>query len=182
MSTTTRLFLAACSTLLPCIAQTPRAPNLEAQRAAMKKLDFLIGKWTGEARVLRGPGEPGEMIQTEEAQYKLDGLVLLIEGIGRTKSDGKPALQALGMITYDDVSETYRFRAFNDGRFLETELKLLDGGKAIAWGFTFGQIKTSSVLRINEKGEWTELGEITIGSQAPRKFMELTVRRQNMQP
>ena len=182
MSTTTRLLLAATALLVPCIAQTPRPPNIEAQRAAMKKLEFLIGMWTGEARVLRGPGEPVEMIQTEEAQYKLDGLVLLIEGVGRTKSDGKPALQALGMITYDDVSETYRFRAFNDGRFLETELKLLESGKAIGWGFTFGQIKTSSVLRINEKGEWTEVGEMTIGSQAPRKFMELTVRRRNMQP
>jgi len=182
MLTTIRLLLAATALLVPCIAQILRAPNIEAQRAAMKKLDFLIGKWTGEARALRGPGEPVEMIQTEEAQYKLDGLVLLIEGIGRTKSDGKPALQALGIITYDDASETYRFLAFNDGRFLETEVKLLDAGKAIAWGFTFGQIKTSSVLRINEKGEWTELGEITIGSQAPKKFMELTVRRQNMQP
>jgi hypothetical protein len=182
MFQTTRLLLAAGALLLPGIAQIPRAPNIEAQRAAMKKLEFLIGTWTGEARVFRGPGEPVEMIQTEEAQYKLDGLVLLIEGVGRTKSDGKPALQALGLITYDYASETYRFRAFNDGRFLETELKLLDGGKAVAWGFTFGQIKTSSILRINEKGEWTELGEMTIGAQAPRKFMELTVRRQNMQP
>src|SRR5258708_9045929 len=108
MSTTTRLFLAACSTLLPCIAQTPRAPNLEAQRAAMKKLDFLIGKWSGEARVLRGPGEPVEMIQTEEAQYKLDGLVFLIEGGGRPKSVGKPPLQPLAMIPYDHPIEPYR--------------------------------------------------------------------------
>jgi hypothetical protein len=182
MSMTRRLLLAASPLLAACMAQTPPVPNIEAQRAAMKKLDFLLGKWTGEARVLRGAGEPVEMIQTEEAQYKLDGLVLLIEGVGRTKSDGKPALRALGMITYDDESATYRFRAFNDGRFLETEVKLVDGGKAIAWGFVFGQIKTNSVLRINEKGEWTELGEISIGSQAPRKFMELTVRRQNVQP
>src|SRR5258708_36484318 len=99
MSTTTRLLLAACSTLLPCMAQTPRLPNIETQRAAMKKLEFLIGKWIGEARVLRGPGEPVEMIQTEEAQYKLDGLVLLIEGVGRNKSDGKLALQALGIVS-----------------------------------------------------------------------------------
>jgi len=180
---TTRLLLAATALLVTCIAQTPRPPNIEAQRAAMKKLEFLIGNWSGEARVLRGFGEPWElMIQTEEAHYKLDGLVLLIEGVGRAKSAGKPALQALGMVTYDDQTETYRMRAFNDGRFLETEVKLLDTGKGIAWGFALGEIKTSSVLRINEKGEWTELGEITIGSQAPRKFMELTVRRQNMQP
>jgi hypothetical protein len=178
MFPTTRLLLAASALLLPCIAQIPRAPNLEAQHAAMRKLEFLIGTWSGEARVLRGPGEPVEMIQTEEAQYKLDGLVLLIEGVGRNKSNGKSALQALGIITYDDESATYRFRAFNDGRFLETELKLLDTGQGIAWGFALGGIKTSSVLRINEKGEWTELGEITIGSQAPRKFMELSVSRQ----
>jgi hypothetical protein len=31
------------------------------------------------------------------------------------------------------------------------------------------------LLRINEKGEWTELTEITIGSQPPRKYMDLTV-------
>jgi len=178
----TRLLFIATALLIPCAAQTPRAPNLETQRAAMKKLEFLIGKWSGEARLLRGPGEPVELIQTEEAQYKLDGLVLLIEGVGRAKSDGKPILQAVGMVTYDDRTETFSMRAFNDGRFLETEVKLLDAGQGITWGFALGEIKTSSVLRINEKGEWTELGEIKIGSQAPRKFMELTVRRQNMQP
>jgi hypothetical protein len=163
------------------VAQPIRVPNIEAQRAAMKKLEFLIGKWSGEARVLRGPGDPVEMIQTEETQYKLDGLILLIEGAGRAKSDGKPALQALGMISWDDESETYRMRAFNDGRFLDTEVKLLDNGKdnanGIAWGFALGEIKTNSVLRINERGEWTELGELTIGSQAPVQFMELTVSR-----
>ncbi len=144
----------------------------------MKKLDFLIGEWTGEARLLRGPGEPVLLTQTEEAQYKLDGLILLIEGVGRTKTDGKLVLQALGIGSYDDESGTYRMRAFNDGRFLETEVKLLDNGKGITWGFTVGEIKTNSVMRINEKGDWTELHEITIGSTPPRKFMELTVSPQ----
>jgi hypothetical protein len=36
------------------MAQTPRAPNVEAQRTAMKKLEFLVGDWSGEATVLRG--------------------------------------------------------------------------------------------------------------------------------
>jgi hypothetical protein len=164
--------------LAPCMAQQPRIPNIEAQRAAMKKLEFTVGKWAGEARLLRGPGDPVLLMQTEEAQYKLDGLILLIEGVGRTKADGKPALQALGIVSYDDESGTYRMRAFNDGRFLETELKLLDNGKGITWGFALGQIRTSSVMRITEKGDWTELTEITIGSEPPKKYMELTVSRQ----
>jgi hypothetical protein len=149
-------------------------PDLDAQRGAMKKLDFLVGKWAGEARMLRGPGEPVVMVQTEEVQYKLGGLLLLIEGVGT--AEGKPALQALGIVSYDDETGTYHMRAFNDGRFLETEVKLID--KGFTWGFALGQYRTSSVMRIDEKGNWTELHEITIGTQAPRKYMELSVSRQ----
>jgi hypothetical protein len=69
-------------------------------------------------------------------------------------------------------------RAFNDGRFLETEVTLLDQEKGMTWGFALGEIKTKSVLRINERGEWTELGEISISSQPPKNFLELTVRPQ----
>jgi hypothetical protein len=164
--------------LVPRMTQPPRVPDLETQRAALKKLDFLVGKWSGEARVLRGPGEPLELIQTEEAQYKLDGLILIIEGLGKSKADGKVALQALGIVSYDDEAGTYRMRAYNDGRYFETDLKLSENGKEVSWGFALGDIKTSSMLRINEKGEWTELTKIAIGSEPDRKFMELTVSRQ----
>jgi hypothetical protein len=144
----------------------------------MKKLSFLVGKWSGEARILRGSGEALELIQTEEAQYRLNGLILTIEGIGRNKSDGNAALQAFGIVSYDDEGVAYRMRAFNDGRFLETEFKLADDGKGAVWGFALGEIKTHSVLRINEREDWTEVHEITIGSELPRKFMELKVSLQ----
>jgi hypothetical protein len=160
------------------MTQAPKSPDLQAQRAAMKKLDFLVGKWTGEAHLARGAGETTELLQTEEAGYKLDGLILVIEGIGRTKSDGAFVLQAFGVISYDDSAQTYDMRAFNDRRFLETEIKLLQQGKGMTWGFSFGEIKTKSVLRINEKDEWTELHEIILGSQPSRKLMEVAVRRQ----
>jgi hypothetical protein len=159
------------------MAQLPSVPNLESQRAGMKKLNFLVGEWAGEARVLRGPGASLELIQTEEARYKLDGLILTIEGVGRTQADGKPILQALGVISYDDESNTYHMRAFNDGRFLESEVTLQEDGEGMTWGFVLGEIKTKSVMRINDKGEWTELHEITIGSQPSKQLMELVVRR-----
>jgi hypothetical protein len=159
------------------MAQAPRAPDVGAQRAAMKKLAFLVGKWSGEASVFRGPGQTGELSQTEEAQFKLDGLILEIEGVGRTKSDGKVALQALGLISFDDESGTYQMRAFNDGRWLETDIKLGNDGNSISWGFALGEIKTNSVMHINEKGEWTEKTELTIGGRPAQKFIDLTVRR-----
>jgi hypothetical protein len=160
------------------MAQLPRVPDIKKQLVAMKEVGFLVGKWSGEARLLRGPAESVELLQTEEAQYKLDGLILVIEGVGRAKSDGQPVLQAFGILSYDDESATYRMRAFNDGRFLETQVKLLEDGKGMTWGFELGEIRIHSLLRINERGEWTELSEITIGSQPPKKLLELTVRRQ----
>jgi hypothetical protein len=76
------------------MAQTTRTPDVEAQRTAMKKLGFLVGDWSGEASVLRSPGQFAELAQTESAQFRLDGLVLVIEGVGRTQADGKLSLQA----------------------------------------------------------------------------------------
>lgn len=159
------------------MAQLPRTPDLAAQHAAMQKLRFLIGEWSGEARVFRGAVEPVELLQSERAEYKLDGLLLLIEGIGRNKADGKAALQALGIVSFDDEAMTYRMRAFNDGRYLETEMKLAADGRGLSWGFVLGEIRTSSVLRLNEQEQWTELHEITVGAQPSRKLMELVVSR-----
>jgi hypothetical protein len=160
-----------------CMAQTPRTPDVEVQRAAMKKLGFLVGEWSGEASALRGPGQFADLTQTESAQFKLDGLVLVIEGVGRTKADGKVSLQALGLISFEDETGTYRMRAFNDGRWLETEIKLADGVNSISWGFALGEFKTTTVLRINDNDEWTEYGELVIGDCPPQKMMELKVRR-----
>jgi len=119
--------------------------------------------------------------QTEAAEYKLGGLVLVIEGVGKTKA-GEAALQAYGIISFDDESATYRMRAFNDGRFLETEVRLLepDGSQqtnGMTWGFKLGDFRTASTLRINEDGDWTEVAELFIGDQLPRKLLELTVHK-----
>jgi len=57
-------------------------------------------------------------------------------------------------------------------------LKLAGDGNGLTWGFALGEIKTSSVMRIDENGRWTELTELTNGSQPPRKFMELKVSPQ----
>jgi hypothetical protein len=150
-------------------------PNIEAQRAAMQKLAFLIGDWSGEASLLRG-GQLVDLAQTESAQFKLDGLILVIEGIGRSKADGTPILQAFGIISFDDASGQYRMRAFNDGRWLDAEVKIPDA-QTISGGFTLGEMSTHSVMRINERGEWIEHHDLTVGSRPPQKLMDLAVRR-----
>ncbi len=68
-------------------------------------------------------------------------------------------------------------RAFNDGRWLETEVKLAESGMSLPWGFTLGPYKTATVLRVTENEEWTEQGEIVINGRPPHKLMDLKVRR-----
>src|SRR5438046_701313 len=113
--------------LLAVTAVSAQQPNAAAQREAMKKLEFLVGKWSGPASVVRGPGESLKITQSEDVQMKLDGLVLLVEGTGRDL-DEKIVFRALATISYDDTTSSYRFRAYNEGRFLDSELKVSDKG------------------------------------------------------
>jgi hypothetical protein len=63
-------------------------------------------------------------------------LIPTIEGVGRTKSDDRPVFEAFAVISYDDENGSYRMRAFNDGRYLETDLNLADDGRGATWGVT----------------------------------------------
>lgn len=167
------LFVIVLSCAAVCVGQ--QQPNVAAQRAAMKKLDFLAGKWSGDASVVRGPGGPLKLVQTEDVQYKMDGLIMLVEGTGRN-SEGQVVFRALATISYDDTTSTYRFRAYSDGHYLDTELTVTSGG--FAWGYSAGAVKVSNTMRLDEKGQWVETTEAIVGSSAPRRSVEMTLQRQ----
>lgn len=163
------LCLAACS----CLAQ--QGPNVEAQRAAMKKLAFLTGHWSGEGHVARGRAGELAIVQTEAVEYKLDGLVLEIEGASRDAS-GKIVFRALATVAYDDATGKYHFRAYNDGRYLDADLDVTPNG--FAWGYESGPLKVKNTMRLDEKGQWVETTETAYGSAPPRRSLEMTLKRQ----
>jgi hypothetical protein len=131
-------------------AQQAPQNGADVQREAMRKLAFLAGHWSGPVTIVRGP-EPLHLTQSEDVQYKLDGLVLLIEGKS-AGSDGKAQFQALATITFDDASHTYHFRAYNDGHYVDTELTALADG--FSWGFTAGPAHVVNTMHLTSKGEW----------------------------
>src|SRR5713226_5837248 len=141
---------------LSLAAQQPVSNSVDAQREAMRKLSFLAGHWSGPVTVVRGPGEALHLTQTEDVEYKLDGLVLLIEGKS-TSADGKVLFNALATIAYDDASHTYRFRAHNDGHYLDTELSVPANG--FSWSFTAGPAHIVNTMHLIGKGEWDEVTE-----------------------
>jgi hypothetical protein len=157
------------------IAQQPAAPGPEIQREAMHKLAFLAGHWSGPISVSRGPGEQAKLTQTEEIQYKLDGLVLLIEGSSRDSS-GNVQFNALATISYDDAAHAYRIRAYHDGHYLDTELTV--AADSFSWGFDSGPAHIANTMHLTGKGEWAETTDVSVGGNPPHRSVDMLLQHQ----
>jgi hypothetical protein len=156
-------------------AQQAASNSVDAQREAMQKLSFLAGQWSGPVTVVRGSGEPLHLTQTEDVQYKLDGLVLLVEGKS-TGTDGKVQFSALATIAYDDATHSYRFRAYHDGHYLDTELTV--PGNGFSWTFMAGPAHIVNTMHLTSKGEWDEVTEVTLGNNPPHRSLEMLLQHQ----
>jgi hypothetical protein len=173
-----KTFLAAAfmiSFSLSLAAQQSVSNSVDVQREALRKLAFLAGHWSGPVTIIRGPGEALHLTQAEEVEYKLDGLVLLIEGKS-TSADGKVLFTALATIAYDDASHVYRFRAYHDGHYLDTELSVPANG--FSWSFTAGPAHIVNTMHLTDKGEWDEVTEATVGSNPPHRSVEMHLQHQ----
>jgi hypothetical protein len=160
---------------LSLAAQQPVRVTVNVQREAMSKLSFLAGHWSGPVTIVRGPGEPLRLTQTEDIDYKLDGLVLLIQGKS-TGTDGKTQFGALATIAYDDASHTYRIRAYSEGHYLETELSVHD--KGFSWGFTAGAAHIVNTMHLTSNGEWNEVSEVTDDRNPPHRSVDMLLQHQ----
>ena len=174
-------FLLLCVASLPLAAQ-PQDPQIAVQLEAMKKVDFMVGKWKGEGWV-EMPGSPRETFtQTEHVQKKLDGLALLVEGHGTSKVPGKDeevtVFRAIGLVTYDVEGKIYRFAAGStQGRHGYNEGRLVDGGWE--WTYPVPQVggRVRYTIKLTDKGDWHEVGEFSRDEKTWRKFHEMTLRR-----
>jgi hypothetical protein len=166
-------FMISCS--LPLAAQQPVANSVNAQHEAMRKLSFLAGHWSGPVTIVRGPNEALHLTQSEDVAYKLDGLVLLIEGKS-SGGDGKVLFSALATIAYDDASGTYRFRAYHDGHYLDTELAV--PGNGFSWSFTAGPARIVNTMHLTGKGEWDEVTEVTVGNSPAQRSLDMLLQPQ----
>jgi hypothetical protein len=166
--------------LLASVLPSQPGPDTTAQREAMRRLAFLVGSWTGNASVITGPDGPMKLIQTEEVQAKLAGLILTVEGTGRHPATGEVFFRAFATIAYDDEAKVYRFRSYNNGRYLDTELKI--GNKSFEWGYQAGPATVRFAMNLNGAGEWVEKGVVTTNGKPPRQTFDMTVRRVASRP
>jgi hypothetical protein len=156
-------------------AQQPASSSVDVQRTAMRKLSFLAGRWSGPVTIVRGPGEPLRLTQTEDVRYELDGLVLLVEGRS-TSADGKVLFSALATIAYDDAARVYRFRAYNDGQYIDTELTVPADG--FSWSYDAGPAHVVNTMHLSGNGDWNEVTAVAVAGNPPRRSVEMLLHRQ----
>ncbi|MBS1792042.1 MAG: DUF1579 family protein [Acidobacteria bacterium] len=167
--------------LLTPIAASAQSAGISSA-AEMKKLDFLLGDWKGEGWIEMGPGGRSTFKQTETVQGKLSGTVVLIEGVGKGKlaSTGQEGIvhNALAVISYDSRAKKYLFRAYRaDGNFVDAEMTV--DANTLVWGFREPQrnVEIRYTIKLNDAGQWFEVGEFSMDGKTWRKFFEMTLER-----
>lgn len=163
-----------------CVGQdlAAQAPDPAAVQAAIARLEFMVGRWRGEAWQLRG----NERVQTqmvETVDRKLDGAVLLVEGRGTIAAPGAPERvvhHALGVISYDPRSGTYTLRSYlANGQSGDFVLTLIDGGVSWTREVPGGRIRNTARFTGTE---WHEVGEYSADGTSWTRVMELRLTRE----
>jgi hypothetical protein len=166
------------------LSSTGFSQNTESgQLTEMKKLSFLLGQWKGDGYFEYAPGQRRTFTETENVQAKLGGLMIVFEGSGQSKpASGEEVTvhSALGLARYDDQSKAFRWQAYraDRGSVLAIDTPADVGNQTLQWGYQdnpHGQVRFS--IKLDEKGDWFEVGEISSDGQTWKKFMEMTLQR-----
>lgn len=179
-------FAIAALLALPTGSHAQPADPADAPGAAdnpMAALAFLVGEWQGTGWIRMGPGEPHRFVQHETVETRLDGGVLLIEGVGHDPDDEDAIVHhAFAVLSYSAAEERYVMRAYRglgDGQTLmvDAEAEVIDG--ALVWGYEHPQAGLMRyTIREDEDGRWHETGEMSRdGGETWFAFFEMVLER-----
>jgi hypothetical protein len=147
----------------------------------MKKLAALEGDWKGTATV-SGQGGTQTVLQTEHIEWKLQGLVLSLEGTGRSKNASgqeEIAFQAFALVYFDPIEQQFKLKSFvKEGFSTNAYFKILATNK-FEWGFDIpagGKSRYTIIVDATNK-HWTETGEYSRDGNTWMKFIELDLTK-----
>jgi hypothetical protein len=166
------------------------AANVMAQQASeviakekMKPFTFWAGHWQGQGFTQMGPGPSKQSTVDEHLEFKLDGTVMLVEGIGRSvdaqTKESKVIHHALAILSFDQNTNKYKFNSFlKDGRSTQAWLNIVEENK-YEWGFDVpnGKIKYTIIIDATNK-TWNEVGEFSNDNGSTwMKFFEMNLKK-----
>ncbi len=160
------------------LAQGQQALNKEK----MKVFDGWVGHWQGNGSMQMGPGEAKKSSVDEHIESRLDGMIIVVEGVGTEKdaSTNKETTvnHAFAVLSYDQQSGDYKFRSYlSDGRSTDAWLKVLAENK-FQWGFDSPRGKIRYNITIDPvKKTWNETGEFSQEGTNWNKFFEMNLAK-----
>jgi len=165
--------------LLSAQPMQAQAPDGSANRAGIERLSFMVGRWRGEAWMQRGP-ERVQTSMTETVERKLDGAVLLVEGLGvipgADSTAPRAVHQALAVVTFDPQAGTYNLRSYiATGQFGDFALTLVPGGVSWTREVPGGRIRNTAHI---DGTTWHEVGEFSRDGVTWMQIMEMNLRRE----
>lgn len=162
--------------------------KLLAQHEAGNKQKMQVftgwtGRWQGEGWMQMGPGEPKKSTVDEKIESKLDGMILLIEGIGKSEDPSTKEQtvvhHAVAILSYDQGTNQYKFRSYlKDGRSTEAWFNVTAENK-YQWGFDIpgrGKTRYSIIIDPAQK-TWNETGEYSADGNNWSKFFEMNLKK-----
>lgn len=148
----------------------------------MKIFAAWTGRWQGEGTMQMGPGEPSKSSVDERIEYKLDGMILQVEGIGKathpeTKQE-KVVHHAFAILSFDRITNQYKFKTYlKDGPSTNAWLNVLAENK-YQWGFETPQGKIRYTIVIDPAAKtWNETGEFSSDASNWKKFFEMNLKK-----
>lgn len=156
------------SVLLGAQAPAPKVPG------AMVRLAPMVGTWSGEGWIRRGPGEPQRFRGQEVVEARLEGRVLLVEGRHLDARDGHPVHHAFAVISENSATGGYHFRShLADGRSGDYLGEWREG--AFVWFMDLPQGGRARYTIHIDGNTWKEVGEVErAGKWIPFFGMDMT--------
>jgi hypothetical protein len=158
-------------------------PSETVGKEKMQVLSAWVGRWQGEGSMQMGPGEPKKSNVDEKIELKLNGTVMLVEGVGKTidpaTKEETIVHHALGILSYDQMGNQYKFRTYlKDGRSTDAWFTPT-GENKFQWGFDIPNGgKTRYTITLDPKAKtWNEIGEFSRDGNTWSKFFEMNLKK-----
>ena len=158
-----------------------QVPDGSANRAAMERLSFMEGRWSGEGWMVRGPAGRITAQMTETVRRGVGGVVLVIDGRGTRPGDaGGDSIvvhHALGVLAFDAASNGYVMRSWiASGQWGDFPVVLVEGGVSWSREVPGGRVRYTALIG---NGEWHETGEFSRDGATWMPIMDMRLRREN---
>ena len=162
----------------PVAGQMPDPAAAAESRERIAALDWLVGEWEGTGWItVQGAGRQ-TFTSSEVVESRLDGRVLLIEGLHRSDA-GVVVHHALGAITWDAGDDRYVFHTWlgtQGGGGADNTLELTETG--FRWSPRGAQSGSTIVFDVrHENGEWIETGTVTLADGRSFPFFGMRLAR-----